>query len=110
MRWLLLVLIIGFAGCGSSIVPESADAKAIRAFVRQSEGDSADVGPIRIVETGTARQYEVKFPGAPDFALNWTDKPSNRCVIATIGKGPRGLYEIDSKGKVYQHFATYKRK
>lgn len=57
MRFAASVLLI-ITGC-SSVLPESADAKAIKAYIRDSSGDGVDIPKITIVESGKCGEYEV---------------------------------------------------
>jgi len=111
VRFLTFAMLLVCSGCGTSIVPESPDAKAIKAYIREGTGDGVDPPQVKIIESGKCSEYAVNLFDDPraGFATNWTS-PNNRCVVATLNGGARQLYAFGDDGKVESAYSIYKRK
>ena len=110
-RCLIAVALLLVAGCGSSGLSESADAKAIRAYIRDRLGDNVDIPTISIIETGKCGDYAVNLFDEPaaGFSTSWKS-PGDRCAVATVGRGSRRLYVYGEDGKISDVYNMYKRR
>lgn len=111
VRFLIFAILLAFSGCGASIAPESPDAKAIKAYIREGTGDGVDPPRVKIIESGKCSEYAVNLFDDPraGFFTDWKS-PNNRCVIATLNGGSRRLYAFGDDGKISSDYGIYKRK
>lgn len=117
MRWAVAILFLAsLAGCGSgaSILPESADAKAIKEWNRESQGDGGQgIEILEIKKSGPSSAFMVEDVHSREWVQCDRD---GRCVPVRF-RYPKAVVKLDwdwlfviKDGKVDHYYLKYKRK
>lgn len=115
MRYMLLVL-LGATGCGSSVLPESPDAKAIKESFRQVAGDTeaAKVKVTNLRAAGHTDDYLQRYDNW-DGQFLWNEcEFSGRCTLFRMKNGGQETDDwmavFDDKGEVIGTIKRFKKK
>lgn len=108
---IVTVVLTFLAGCGGGVLPEPAEAKAIRAYYRDQFGDGHKVTIQGLRSGGAPQNFQVKQGD------RWEDVGSRgRCVTATISYpnspigGKAEMLFVINGAKVIDAHTNFKRK
>lgn len=108
-RLLVASIVIACVGC-SSVLPESADAKAIKERVRQNAGDRSKVSISNVRPAGDCSEFDELIDFGSGFT-KWGDCQSKgRCSYFDTAVSEDLLAVFDEAGNCTRIIADYRRK
>lgn len=114
MRWAAFLILCASAGCGGGVLAESPDAKAIKAWNRESQGDGGqELEILEIKKSGPASAFMVEDVHSGQWVQCERD---GRCVPVRFHY-PNAVVKLKwdwlfviKDGKVDHYYLKYKRK